>query len=437
MLKRITTHDIEPADLDVELAPRLNLLAGDNGLGKTFLLDLAWWSLTGTWAQRPAIPKRGEGVEPKIACEVDYHERTNLIQSGFDFEDQRWGRHEPRNMPEVVGVNGVAQSRSRFEVEFLKLVVAARADGSFEVWDSYRTTGPHKLPFGLVAYGRSRRFSFEPQEVWDGLSADDSTPLCNGLIRDWATWQYQKPAVFDLFARVLEKLSPQVNEVIKPGALQRISIEDPRDIPTIVLPYGTVPVTHASAGMRRALALAYVLVWTWYEHTEAARLMNVAPLKEMVLLIDEVEAHLHPTWQRVILPALFEVFKEIENSLHVQVLASTHAPLVLASVETLFDVEQDKLHHFALKDNKIVVEEIGWAKQGDAVNWLVSETFGLAQGRSREAERAIEAAEAFMRGDKTPPDLDTQEKIHAELLRVLGGLDDFWPRWIVKTGLVK
>ncbi len=437
MLKRITTHDIEPADLDVELAPRLNLLAGDNGLGKTFLLDLAWWSLTGTWAQRPAIPKRGEGVEPKIKCEVEYHERLNVIEGGFDFEAQRWGRNEPQRGPSGHDVNGVLRPRSRFDVEFLKLVITARADGSFEIWDSYRTTGPNKLPFGLFAFGESRRFSFEPQKIWDGVAADDGTPLCNGLIRDWATWQYQKPTIFKLFARVLEKLSPHAKEIIKPGSLLRISIEDPRDIPTIILPYGTVPVTHASAGMRRVLALAYVLVWTWYEHTEAARLMNVAPLKEMVLLIDEVEAHLHPTWQRVILPALFDVFSEIENSLKVQVIASTHAPLVLASVETLFDEEQDKLHHFALRDGKIVVEEIGWAKQGDAVNWLVSETFGLAQGRSREAERAIEAAEAFMRSDVTPSDLNTRDKIHAELLRVLGGVDDFWPRWLVATGMVK
>lgn len=35
-----------------------------------------------------------------------------------------------------------------------------------------------------------------------------------------------------------------------------------------------------------------------------------------------------------------------------------------------------------------------WAKQGDVVNWLVSDAFGLRQARSIDAERAIEAAEA-------------------------------------------
>ena len=74
-----------------------------------------------------------------------------------------------------------------------------------------------------------------------------------------------------------------------------------------------------------------------------------------------------------------------------------------------------------------------WAKQGDVVNWLVSDVFGLAQGRSLEAERAIEAAEAWMRGatSELPAALATAEAIDAELKRVLAGHDEFWPRWVL------
>ena len=231
-------------------------------------------------------------------------------------------------------------------------------------------------------------------------------------------------------------LSPRPEYILRPGPSRRVTL-DTYDIPTLSLPYGDVPVTHASSGMRRVLALAYMLVWTWYEHTEAARLQNTKPLDQLVLLVDEIDAHLHPTWQRVILPALFEVIPALERSLRAQVLVSTHAPLVLASAETLFDEERDRLLHFALREGKILVENLPWAKQGDAVNWLVSEAFGLAQARSREAERAIEAAEAFMRGAPTPPELSTREAIQAELERVLPGHDDFWPRWLVETGVVK
>ena len=68
----------------------------------------------------------------------------------------------------------------------------------------------------------------------------------------------------------------------------------------------------------------------------------------------------------------------------------------------------------------------------------VSETFGLEQARSVEAERAIEAAEAFMRGDKPLPEgLDSQKAIHAQLKKLLPAGDEFWPRWLVKTNAIK
>jgi recombinational DNA repair ATPase RecF len=35
--------------MELDLAPRLNLLTGDNGLGKSFLLDVAWWAMTRRW----------------------------------------------------------------------------------------------------------------------------------------------------------------------------------------------------------------------------------------------------------------------------------------------------------------------------------------------------------------------------------------------------
>ena len=76
----------------------------------------------------------------------------------------------------------------------------------------------------------------------------------------------------------------------------------------------------------------------------------------------------------------------------------------------------------------------GWAPQGDAANWLVSETFGLEQARSLEAERAVEAAEALMRGAPAlPKGLDSKAAIHKALTRLLPAHDHFWPRWIVAT----
>ena len=55
MLDWLKLTRVGPApELEVEFAERVNILSGDNGLGKTFILDVAWWALSRTWAGHPA-----------------------------------------------------------------------------------------------------------------------------------------------------------------------------------------------------------------------------------------------------------------------------------------------------------------------------------------------------------------------------------------------
>lgn len=160
-------------------------------------------------------------------------------------------------------------------------------------------------------------------------------------------------------------------------------------------------------------------------------------LTRSVFLFDEIEAHLHPRWQRAVVPAVLKVMDTLSDAHdpRVQLLAATHSPLVLASLEPLFEEDRDRLFHLDVRQGQVHLEEEHWAKQGDVVNWLVSETFGLRQGRSIDAERAIEAAEALMRDDTggLPEGLRSRDEIQRELERVLAGHDPFWPRWIVHS----
>jgi len=158
------------------------------------------------------------------------------------------------------------------------------------------------------------------------------------------------------------------------------------------------------------------------------------PSSRVVMPFDEIEAHLHPRWQRAIVPALLQVVQNLTNDAgaSVQLITATHSPLVLASVEPHFDEKLDKLFLLEQLDHEVILLEQAWAKQGGVLNWLVSDTFGLDQARSMEAELAIEAAESLMRGDhELLKGLDPQDTIDAELKRVLPGHDPFWPRWVV------
>lgn len=412
MLKYLHLKQVGLApDLRVDWAERLNLIAGDNGLGKSFLLDIAWWALTRTWVGPVALPAPDM---KKASIKYVVQGKTKAgepVVSAFRREDASWPLGQAR--PTMPGI-----------------VIYIRIDGGFSVWDparNYWRTDP----------GRPAAYHFSAADVWDGLDVNGQR-VCEGLERDWVNWQEGRKPQFDALEAVLRVISPP-NEPLKAGSPQRLFIGEGRDRPTLLVGSQTVPVALASAGVRRMLALAYFLVWAWHEHRTAAKLLGKQPEDRVVILFDEPETHLHPRWQRTVLPSVLEAINVLlgKSGQAPQMLIATHSPLVTASLEPMFDTELDDLIHLSLSEGQVVVDQGGWATQGDATNWLVSETFGLEQARSVEAEQAIEAAEAFMRGEvPSQKQLQTKKTIHAALSRLLPAGDVFWPRWLVKNKLV-
>lgn len=406
MLQYLHLKNVGPApEMRFEPAERLNLITGDNGLGKSFLLDVAWWALTRTWSGKIALP-----VTPgEATIEYVVHGKGGAavpVISKFRREDERWPRHAKR--PPMPGI-----------------VVYIRIDGGFSVWDparNYWRRDPDRAP----------AYHFTAAKVWNGLSIEGKR-VCEGLERDWVSWQEGNKPQFKALEKVLRVLSPD-NEVLRAGKPRRLYLGEGRDRPTLRLNHQEVPVALASAGVRRVLALAYFLVWAWYEHRVAARLLDRDPEDRFVILFDEPETHLHPRWQRKIVPSVMAAVDALRGagSTVPQLIVATHAPLVLASIEPLFSRDLDELFHLDVVNGKVVLEQGGWAIQGDVSEWLLSDVFGLEQARSVEAEAAIEAAEAFMRGErKLPEGLRTKREIHKALQRLLPANDQFWPRWLI------
>lgn len=428
MLERLELENVGPAPrMVLDLKRRLNLITGDNGLGKSFLLDVAWWALTRRWprdlnpnltsgyaarpkdAGRPA--KLGFVLTTDAGNSVDY-------ESEFSVREESWtGR---RGRPWSPG-----------------LVIHAHADGGFSVWDPVRNYWIKKGDIDVQ--DRLPGYVFSPGDVWSGLFATiegKQTKVCKGLLDDWSSWIRESGENAHRMAEVVGALAGP-NEPLEVGPILRLSVDDAQDVPSIKTEYSeAVPIVHASSAVRRITGLAYMLVWSWSEHQRAAQQLQTEAASQVILLFDEIEAHLHPRWQRAIVPALLRVMEHLTNeATGVQLIAATHSPLVLASVEPHFDETSDGLFHLDMHDGRVELNVVPWAPQGDAQNWLVSDVFGLRQARSVEAERAIDAAQAFMRGDahENPEGLRDLSQIHEELQRVLAGHDPFWPRWVVEA----
>jgi len=416
MIEHLKMTNIGPAaTMELAFGRRLNLLTGDNGLGKSFLLDIAWWTMTRRWpAELNARLTSGKVALPtdkKLPAEIDFSfsaaSKTKGHTSIFDSRSQKWT--VPQGRPAIPG-----------------LVFYALADGSFSVWDPARNDWRAKAGEGDDA--RPSAYVFSPKEVWDGLQREDGTWLCNGLIRDWAGWQKEKGRAFDSLTAVLDVLSPSPDEKLAPGGLTRISLDDVRDMPTLKMPYGQdVPVVHASSGMRRIISLAYFLVWCWEEHVKASELMGEVPEAKTVFLVDEVESHLHPKWQRTVIPALMRVMDKLMASSDVQLIAVTHSPLIMASVEPFFDERQDAWFDLDLVGNQVALTQRRFVRRGDVRGWLTSEAVDMKSGYSLDAENVLEQA-AVALSSETFCAAEARE-LDRRLRGVLSDTDAFWLRW--------
>lgn len=86
---------------------------------------------------------------------------------------------------------------------------------------------------------------------------------------------------------------------------------------------GPVPLEAISQGTASLMGWVGILLQRLYE----TPLANVRPLDRYALvLIDEIDAHMHPSWQRSLVDTLKELFP------NVQFIATTHSPLIVAGL---------------------------------------------------------------------------------------------------------
>jgi AAA domain, putative AbiEii toxin, Type IV TA system/AAA domain len=410
-LELLKLTGIGPAQqIECEFAPRLNLITGDNGLGKTFLLECAWWTLTGTWIGYSPYPRQDASKDlASITFRISTEKNIDGIQQvKYDWNSLSWNTPNHHVLP--------------------GLAIFAQVDDSFTVWE------PTSLSLGEGYQdeknsGKLTHFSLS--EVWDGVRTTQGTKsvvVCNGLIQDWVLWQFSPDQTrFNELSTVLKALSPpSTEEPLVPGLPTRVP-GDARSLPTLKFSYGEVPILLCSAGIQRIVALAYLLVWAWNEHVVNSKLMRKDPVSTIVFLIDEMESHLHPFWQRTIIPALMNLAQILSKEVHTQMLVATHSPLVLASVEPLFDADKDKLFHLSLENGSASLEDVPFVRRGRIDLWLMSDIFGLKQPRSKVAEEVIERAKSLQL--KREPPSEEVQKVSEDLVKVLAPDDQFWPRW--------
>jgi len=127
------------------------------------------------------------------------------------------------------------------------------------------------------------------------------------------------------------------------------------------------------------------------------------PDRRPTIVIDEVELHLHPKWQRVAVPRLLEAFPNC------QFVITTHSPQVIGSVEleSLFILEdfeiRPALHPTKGRDSNAILEEVmgATARDPDTESALDQAARLVEVGPEEDAREAVEVlAERFGDDDR-------------------------------------
>jgi predicted ATP-binding protein involved in virulence len=133
-----------------------------------------------------------------------------------------------------------------------------------------------------------------------------------------------QPTEFDRFVQSVRKA---VNTCLAPTGWKQIEYSFSDDALVAHHPvYGKLPVEFLSDGIRNMIGMVADIAF------RATKLNphlgeNAGRQTPGIVLIDEVDMHLHPEWQQVVLGSLSEAFPEL------QFIVTTHSPQVLTSVD--------------------------------------------------------------------------------------------------------
>lgn len=344
------------ANCEIELHPKLTVLVAENAQGKTAILDaigialgLFVDSLVGVRQSRgfeasdarlvrgergtmePTFPveltaeglvngahirwKRARGSDSKYA-HTTTRDAAHLRHAALTMKDGLDRESEPDTMP-IVAYYGTD-----------RLWDEAASTGSRRLWDR-RFDGRREAYYGyLSAFSGFGRFV----EWYRSQFGTSGKGLASAYPRDEKPWQ------------LVAAVENAVRTVLAPTGWQRLLWAGPTGMEEEFVGLGRLTVEHAehggiplsmlSDGVRNMVALVGQLAYRCIRLNSHLR-GSAVRLTPGILLIDEVDMHLHPRWQQLVVELLQNAFPSM------QVILSTHSPHVLSAV----DVESIRVVH--------------------------------------------------------------------------------------------
>ncbi len=356
------------------------LIIGNNGLGKTTLLKSIAWMI-------PVPESDKKRKEEFDISNVGLKPLMDDFENNSDYEEiVRYGGSKKAKVSARLS-NSKLNSSPKIDIEY-SLQIVTNSEGGLEEVSPKIVDVPEFKTTNLFAYAANRHMglkNFDNTEIQDPISnlfssngdlLDAEQVLAN---LDHASAREDEGKSTELLAKmkqVIVDLLPIIESVdkiiINPPIIDGKKNERIVEIETVD---GRIPLSKLSLGYKTMFAwivdLGLRMLWGNPDSKN--------PLEEpAVVVVDEIDLHLHPKWQKIIGKYLRYHFP------NTQFICTAHSPIMAQSSE-----DDNICIIYRDNENEVKVENRPEVVQGWKIGQFVTNLFGISE-RSATMDEAIE-----------------------------------------------
>jgi predicted ATP-binding protein involved in virulence len=383
-------------DVNLDFHEQLTVLTGANGSGKTTLLNLLarnfGWEFSELATPAPEksngfirfftrLFKNDEQINDNKIGSITYDNNT-VAELSIPNANTAMYKIEIRNRQQVKGIN-ILSHRNVFKYQPVPTIATQKRDrkNAYQLVEQNTKTNTFQ-----TGYYEHKSINFLIKETllnWAlGGSGNEFIQPDNELRE-----------CFIGFQNVLKIIMP------KNIGFKEISIRNYEIV--LITESGDFMLDAVSGGIASLIDLA----WQIYNFSETKD-------ERIVVLIDEVENHLHATMQRSILPDFIEAFP------NVQFIISTHSPLIVASVK------ESNVYAFRYNsENRVLSEKLDLVNKARTATEILNEVLGVPFTMPIWAEKAL--VEVIEKYKNIPISENNIDKMREEFIAL--GLESLMP----------
>lgn len=402
-------------DLNLQFKPGFNLILGDNGVGKTSVLEAATVAVSGFLTGMEDIPTRNI-YKADIHYDILVNNNGTIdrlygypveIESTISYAetDYTWNRTKTSSRTMISPKDILKVSRDLINSTEYKILPLISYQSASRHWISAKKDANEKKREQL----HNRRCGY--------LGCLDRTANLN-VVNNWCE-QMEWSSVrmngiaenYEQFGKIVSRFMSIMNDgliskvVYQPNAGKLLYSENGKfkDIDCLSAGYQSL--------LNLILDLAYRVAILNPDEGE-----NISKV-EGIVFIDEIDSNLHPKWQWRVIDALTEIFPNI------QFIAATHSPIIVSSCKDANIINLDEngnvryiTDSYAFSVNDILRDMLGYHMRPAKVENLIEE-FEKRMDREEydDAKKALDQLIVIL-GEKHPQSiaLKSEYEIEAE-----------------------